>query len=181
MKVLKPKAIENASNNKPVITQKFYDKILEERMDEILKMSDKIGFNNLIYNLKGPTSSINFVKFGGPMYIYGHMKNCDTKLNEITSGNPKHKSNSQLYVIENVKNLKTKIIDMLNDNSIWIRSEAIYKSRITRTGLKILTPKQMLQRLPVALAQVSFYFRAIIHWFIKWNQTNCLIKILCIN
>ena len=25
------------------------------------------------------------------------------KLNEITSGNPKHKSNSQLYVIENVK------------------------------------------------------------------------------
>ena len=118
MKVLKPKAIENASNNKPVITQKFYDKILEERMDEILKMSDKVDFNNLIYNLKGPTSSINFVKFGGPMYIYGHMKNCDTTLNEITSGNPKHKSNSQLYVIENVKNLKTKIIDILNDNSI---------------------------------------------------------------
>ena len=49
----------------------------------------------------------------------------------MTSGNPKRKSNSQLYVIENVKNLyssRKKIIDLLNDNS-RIRSEAIYKSR----------------------------------------------------
>ena len=67
MKVLEPKAIESESNNKFVITQEFYDKILEERMDEILKMSDKIDFDNLVYNFKGRTSSINFGKFGGPM------------------------------------------------------------------------------------------------------------------
>ena len=39
-----------------------------------------------------------------------------------------------------------------------IRSEAIYKSKqnkTTGTGLKILTLKQMLQRLPIALAQVK--------------------------
>ena len=39
-----------------------------------------------------------------------------------------------------------------------IRSEAIYKSKqneTTGTGLKILTPRQILQRLPVALAQVK--------------------------
>ena len=29
-------------------------------------------------------------------------------LNEITSGNPKHRSTNHLYKIENVKNLKTK-------------------------------------------------------------------------
>ena len=40
-------------------------------MDEMLKMRDKIDFSNLTYNFKG---SINFGKFGGPMYIYGHMK-----------------------------------------------------------------------------------------------------------
>ena len=38
-------------------------------------------------------------------------------------------------------------------------SEAKTKSKqnntTTRTGLKILTPKQMLQRLPIALAQVK--------------------------
>ena len=78
------------------------------------------------------------------MYIYGHMKNGDTtlqqvekqqkdvkeELNEITSGNPKHKSNNQLYVIENVQNLcnsRQKVVDLLNDNS-RIRSESIYKS-----------------------------------------------------
>ena len=39
-----------------------------------------------------------------------------------------------------------------------IRSEAIYKSKqneTKETGLKILSPKQMLQRLPIALAQVK--------------------------
>ena len=46
---------------------------------------------------------------------------------------------------------------MLNDNA-KIRSEAIYKSKQNKTegtDLKTLTPKQMLQRLPIALAQVK--------------------------
>ena len=61
LKVLEPKAIESESSNKPIITQEFYDKILEERMDEILKTRDKIDFDRLIYNFKGPTSLINLV------------------------------------------------------------------------------------------------------------------------
>ena len=81
-------------------------------------------------------------------------------LNEIKSGNPKHKSEKQLYKIKNVKNLydsRQKIISLLNDNA-KIRSEAIYKAKHDKKegkGLKILTPKQMLQRLPIALAQVK--------------------------
>ena len=68
------------------------------------------------------------------MYICGHMENADIslqqvekqqkdfqkELNEITSGNPKHKSNNQLHVIKNVKNLydsRQTIIDLLNDNA----------------------------------------------------------------
>ena len=143
-------------------------------MDEILEMSREINYNNLVYNLNGPTSSINFTKFGGPMYTYNQLKNGDTtlqevekqqkdfkkELNEITSGNPTRKSNNQLYVIKNVKSLfdsRQKIIDYLNDNSKF-RSEAIYKSKQNETlgkGLKILTPKQMIQGLPIALAQVK--------------------------
>ena len=42
LKVLEPKAIESGSNNKLVITKQIYDKILEERMDKILKIRDKI-------------------------------------------------------------------------------------------------------------------------------------------
>ena len=166
--------MERVSNNKPVITKEIYNKILEERMDEILEMSRKIYYNNLVYNFKGPTSPISFTKFGGPLYTYNQLKIGDTtlqqvekqqkdfkkELNEITSGNPKHKSNNQLNVIKNVKNLydlRQKIIDLLNDNSKTI-SEAIYNSKQNETkgkGLKILTPKQMLQRLPIALVQVK--------------------------
>ena len=46
---------------------------------------------------------------------------------------------------------------MLNDDA-KIRSEAIYKSKQNETkgkGVKILTSKQMLQGLPIALAQVK--------------------------
>ena len=174
LKVLEPKTIESGSNNKPIITKEIYNKILEERMDEKLEMSNKIDYGQLIYNFKGPTRLINFGKFGGPIYIYNHMENGHTtlqqvekqqkdfkkELNEITLGNPKHKSSGQVYIIENVKNLynsRQKIIDLLNDNS-KIRSESIYKSKQNESkgaGLKILTPKQMLQRLPIALAQVK--------------------------
>ena len=50
-----------------------------------------------------------------------------------------------------------KIIDLFN-NCWKIKSEPIYRSKQDETegrGLKILTPKKMLQRLPVALAQVK--------------------------
>ena len=48
------------------------------------------------------------------------------------------------------------MIHLLNDNS-KIKSEAIYKwnKKTKGTGLKILTSKQMLQRLPITLAQVK--------------------------
>ena len=65
-----------------------------------------------------------------------------------------------MLTIKNIKNLydsRQKIINLLNDNS-KTRSEAIYKSKQNETkgkGLKVLTPKQMLQRLPIALAQVK--------------------------
>ena len=78
----------------------------------------------------------------------------------IKSGNPDHKSDKQLYTIKNVKNIyesRQKIIDLFNSYS-KIRSDANYNAKQTDTkgkGLKILTPKQMIQRLPIALAQVK--------------------------
>ena len=173
MKLLEPKAIKSEFN-KPAITRELYNKILEERIDQILKVSRGISYGNLVYDFKGPTPSINFAIFGGPMGTYNQLKNGDKTLqqvekeqedfwkylNEIVAGNPKHKSEKQSYVIKNVKNLynsRQKIIDLLDDNA-RIRSEAIYKSKQDKTegaGLKILTLKQMLQRLPIDLAQVK--------------------------
>ena len=100
---------------------------------------------------------------------------------QIKSGNPKHKSEMQLYTIKNVKNLydlRQKIIDLFNS----FKSESIYRSKHGENkgkGLKILTPKQMLQRLPIALAQVKAgnnseillnEIRQIIHSFYQSKQ-----------
>ena len=52
-----------------------------------------------------------------------------------------------------VKRITRKVIKLFDDYS-RIVSEAIYKSKYGE-GLKMLTPKQMLQGLPIALAQVT--------------------------
>ena len=83
---------------------------------------------------------------------------------EIVRGNWKNKSEKQISAIENIKNLhksREKVIKLFNDYS-KIASKAKYKS-IYGERLRILTPKQMLQRLE--------------HLFIKWNQTNCLFSV----
>ena len=51
-----------------------------------------------------------------------------------------------------IYNSREKVIKLYNDYAKII-SEAIYKKQ--ETGLKMSTPKQMLQRLPIALAQVK--------------------------
>ena len=105
---------------------------------------------------------LNFIEFRGPMCIYNEIKNGNisiekieqnqnqskSKLNEITIGNLNHKSKNQLHVIKNIKNLynsRDKVIKLYNDYDKII-SEAMYKTK-QGTGIKILTPKQMLQRL----------------------------------
>ena len=38
-------------------------------------MSKEISNDDLVVWLKGPTASIHFGKFGGPIYVYGPLKN----------------------------------------------------------------------------------------------------------
>ena len=67
----------------PLLAKKIYDKILEERMDEILKMSWEINCNKLVYDFKRPTPSINFAIFGGLMYTYNQLKNGEKTLQQV--------------------------------------------------------------------------------------------------
>ena len=172
LKGLKPEAVESESNNTRSISKEIYDKILDERMVEILEMSREINYNNLVYNFKDSSvSPISFTEFGGPMYTYDQLKKSDKTLQQVENEQKKfrselgpkksglNKSENQSNTINNVKNLynsRQKIIDLVNDN-LRIRSESLYKAnkKIAGTGLKILPPKQMLQRLPIALAHVK--------------------------
>ena len=77
-------------------------------------------------------------------------------LGEINKGNKKHRSKVQknnLYNIEMLYKARNEAIKFYDDYSSMM-SEAKYRAT-KGTGLKILTPKQMLQRLPIALAQIK--------------------------
>ena len=178
---LKPKelakAVKDKSSSKFLTKKEIYNRLFDKRLNEIQEISNEIGYNNLNYSFKTRSSgSIYFIKYKGPFGLFGEMRDGNISLKEaeenqedfkkelgqITSGNPKHKEQYQLETIKSVKNLynsRQKFIDLFND-SAKIRSEAMYRSKQNETehgttGLKILTPKQMLQRLPIAFAQVK--------------------------
>ena len=155
--------------------EESYNKLFDEQLDEIQELSREIDHKNLNHNFTTKASvSINFIKFKGPFSLFKKIRDrdvllemaqedqekCKREFSQIKSGNPKHKSEMQLYTIKNVKNLydsRQKIIDLFNNYS-KIKSESLYRSKHDKTegsGLKILKPKQMLQRLPTALAQVK--------------------------
>ena len=67
-----------------------------------------------------------------------------------------YKLKDKLDTIKNIKDLynsRENAIKLFNDYA-RIRSEAMYKTK-QGTEIKILTPKKMLQRLPITLAQVK--------------------------
>ena len=70
------------------------------------------------------------------------------------------KTDNQKEVINNLENFYISREEVINSSRDYGRMvlDAAYKSRQNKTkgkGLKILTPKQILQRLPIALAQVK--------------------------
>ena len=72
-------------------------------------------------------------------------------LGGIRQGDPKDKSLEQKKTIDNIKNLynsREEVVQMFNDYAKNM-SRNIYDSK-QGTGVKIITPKQMLQRLAIA-------------------------------
>ena len=131
-----------------------------------------IDFNDLTYNFKDlKIPPVGFIKFKGPLHIFKSMYNGDTPLEDtekeqielkrdlgrIKQGDPRDKSEEQKKKIDDIKNLynlKKEVAKMFND---YTRSmfRNIYNSKQKGTGLKILTPKQMLRRFPISLAQIK--------------------------
>ena len=157
------KGNESNDNEKSSTHKEILDKLYRERIAEIYSISKEIDFNNLTHYCKDLNfAPIHFIGVRGPLSIYEEIKNGNvsiekieeeqkqfkSKLNEITTGNPKTKSKEQLYTITNIKNFynsREKVVKLYNDYAKIIL-ETMYKANQGR-GLKILTPKQMLQRL----------------------------------
>ena len=137
-------------------------------MEEIQHLSKQINFKNLTYHYNGYATPKTLIVFKGPLGFYKNIKQgyitlekpeekqkeFKSEINKIVIGSKK--SEDQKNAIKNIKKLygsREKVIKFFDDYS-RIVSKAKYKTKYEE-GLKILTPKQMLQRLPIALAQVK--------------------------
>ena len=163
---LKPKEIK-PSKTSPNKYGDYFD-----RLAKIRESYKPIDFNDLTYNFKDlRIPSVGFIKFKGSMHIFESIYNCDTHLEDIEKeqielkkdlgrikqGDPRDKSEEQKKTIDNIKNLynsSEEVVKMFNDYARNM-SRNIHGSKQERTGLRILTPKQMLQRLPISLAQIK--------------------------
>ena len=87
------KETKSDDDDKTSTTKEIYNEILEERIDEILQMNVDINYNSLVYDFKVLTTSIDFSKYEGPLYIYGHIKNGDVTLQQVEEEQKKKKKN----------------------------------------------------------------------------------------
>ena len=130
------------------------------------ELYDSVDYNNLTFEYVGPTKDVRFYEYKDSKELFNEIKNSQIKFSEV-----KNKQNEFLNKLNEVKIGKKEVINNFNKfyNSreevinffrdyIEMLSDANYDAKQNETegkGLKILTPKQMLQRLPIALAQVK--------------------------
>ena len=129
-------------------------------------MSKKVDYNNLKYIVIRSGEEFAFDKLEEPMVFLNNIKkgkisleeaknlqqDYEEYLNKIRKGNKteQRKALANISVIFNGRNNAIKFIE--NHSSIILEAKKLAK---LGTGIKILTPKQMLQRLPIAIAQVK--------------------------
>ena len=150
--------------------KEIFNELVDERREKITDLDKKVNSDDLIYRYKGNTADAKFDKFDNALNIINKIQNVEISLadvenkqeklksyhGEIKRENNKRRSKEQkntLYNIEMLCKARSETIKF-HDDYFLMMSEG--KTKATKgTGLKILTHKQMLQRLPIALAQVK--------------------------
>ena len=133
-------------------------------------MNNKIDYNNLNYVAVGTGDKYSFHDLDDPLTLLNNIKKGETSmekaikqqynfhkyLNLIRIGNKNENQKRTLANINVFYNARDNTIQFIQDYGIMIleaREQALVEQY--GKGLKILTPNQMLKRLPIALAQVK--------------------------
>ena len=174
LKDLKPKEqtkpIEDKSNNQPKSTI-IFNELVNKRKGLTKELYDSVDYNNLKFEYIGPTKDLSFYEYRDSKELFNAIKynqiNFDDTLKRQNvllkkTSNVKigKKTDNQKEVISSLENFyisREEVINFFKDYGKMVL-DAAYKSKQNETkgkGLKILSPKQMLQRLPIALAQVK--------------------------
>ena len=171
---LKPKketkSIEDESNNQSNATILF-NEVINERKELMSEIYDSIDYNNLKFEYVGSTKDVSFYEYKDSKELFNMIKNSQIKfseaknkqnnflkkLNEVKMGNETIEQRETISNLKKFSKSREEVINFFRDY-IEMLSDVNYDARKNKTegkGLKILTPKQMLQRLPIALAQVK--------------------------
>ena len=133
-------------------------------------MNNEFDYNDLDYVVlssdmeykfsveKDPISLLNAIKKGDMSLEEAKNRQKDYlyNLNIIRKGNKNPIQRKTLSNIENHFNARNSVIKFIEDYaSIILEAKRLVKEEQEGKGLKILTPNQMLKRLPMALAQVK--------------------------
>ena len=132
------------------------------------ELYDSIDYNNLKFEYVGPTENVSFYEYMVSKELFNKLKETRIsfsdaqkkqedflkKLNEVQISG---KNNGQKKVINDLNKFyhsREEILNFFEDYTkmFFDASHEAKQNETTGTGLKILTPKQMLQRLPIALA-----------------------------
>ena len=149
--------------------REIFKDIYNKRLDKIEELDNKTDYNNLKYvvtssgdeyrfnKIEDPISFLNKIKSGKILLkeAKDQQQNYYNYLNTIRRGN---KNTSQKRTLANINilfNARDNAIKLIEDySSIILKAKKLAKEQ-EGTGLKILTPNQMLKRLPIALAQIK--------------------------
>ena len=134
---------------------------------------DSVDNNKLYFEYVGPTKGVRFYEYMGSKQLFNKLKDnrirfSDAlkkqellkKINEVKIG---HKNTEQEKVVKNLEGFYKSRENVFNffqflivlKCSLMLVRKQNNETEQGGTGLKILTPKQMLQRLPIALSQVK--------------------------
>ena len=139
------------------IYKEIFDKLVKERFDEIIELTNEINPNDLIYYFKNNNVRKRLDYLNNGIKPFQKIRSGETKLeeakrlqnvfksnlNELSKG--RFKSEERQSALKNIKLLyesREAVIKSFNGYSSIV-SEAKYKAKYGE-GLKILTPKQML-------------------------------------
>ena len=132
---------------------------------------DIVDHSHLKFEFVGPTNDVRFYEYRDSKELFNAMKDNQINfgdavkrqnelLSKISNVKIGKKTDNQKKVINNLENFyisREEVISFFRDYGKMVL-DAAYKSKQNKTeekGFKILTPTQMLQRLPIALAQVK--------------------------
>ena len=161
---------DDAYKNKLLLSKEreIFKDVYNKRLDKVEELNKKIDYNDLKYNVISNGEEFNFDKLKDPIVFLNDIKKNKTSLeeakniqqeykkylNKIRKGNKNANRKKTLTNINTHFNARNNAIKFIEDYGSMI----LYAKRLAKqegTGLKILTPNQMLKRLPIALAQIK--------------------------